>query len=543
MTAMPGELRLDRAALVVGVVGDDLPLSAHDEAALRGLLDLRIADFSARFPSTPLVLLSALATRPEMIAAELAAARGILVAACLVGTADACEARLPESERARFRAALATCTRVDPIADAGQLALYIAYQSHLVIACSAATQAGDRTGTLIDVRMNGVFPKMDDYVDVPYLPDVGPVFQIVFPEPGAALQALVERRRFPVRFHHDKQSERDFWATLERLDRYNADIRDVRRAGGFTPGVEGLRERTSATANDLQQKTLAALIGLYIAALVAAAMQVFAGTRGELLKLGTLAIAFAFYWFTRRRDVENRYQDYRALSEGLRVQGVWSRLGLPVLEVERSYLRMQQSELQWIRLALRYASMAETTPAQAARPNDPAAWKPWIRLQWRYYYRAARREEAKLRYFGIAVKAVFAVAGIATLIGAAVLFLPKAGFVAHVAPIEHLLAWAHRGLPTTFFSALTTAPLAMASAVAILAAHYSEKRGFEANVKRYERMFIVFDRARRQLHLIDTGRAPGEVVQIVRQLGEAALIEHADWLLTRRERPWSFVGT
>ena len=550
-TSIPlrGTLRLDRISLVLGVAGDG-PTSILGERALRERLGVRLDEFTKRFRATPLVVFSALEPGPETIAAELAIERGIPVIACLPDSPDAAEARLPGAERERFRRALAGCTRIDRVAGDGDVAaraahvaLFIAYHSHLVIACSTQGHGSSRAAAVVNVRMQGVFPHAIDFSGIPYLPDVGPVFRVIVPAGDAPAQPADERWLFPVRFHRDRQSQRDFWASLESLDRYNRDISGVRRPEGFAPGIEGLRQRTSVAANDLQHKTLAALIGLYLAALLAAAVQVLAGSRGELLKLGTLAIAFAFYWLTRRRDVENRYQDYRALSEGLRVQSVWSGIGLPVTDVEHSYLRMQQSELQWLRLALRYASLLAGANEETKGSRDLPAWQRWVRQQWRYYYYAARREAATLRGLRLATRATFAIAGLVTLLAAAVLFVLPHAPLANLPWLHPLLVWSEIDRNRATLGGLATVPIAMASAVAILVGHYCDKRGFELNVKRYERMFIVFDRAIRELHLIATKRAPGDAHKVVRELGEAALVEHADWLLTRRERPWSFVGS
>jgi hypothetical protein len=282
---------------------------------------------------------------------------------------------------------------------------------------------------------------------------------------------------------------------------------------------------------------------LYVAALAAAAMQVLAGSRGEILKLGTMALAFVFFWITRDEDLENRYQDYRALSEGFRVQAVWTRIGLQTEEVERSYLRMQQSELQWIRLALRYASLAEREAPTGSFSVDDPACQEWIRSQWRYYYRAARREARELGALNLAVKITFAVAITAAVLGSIALFSAHIARMLTFMPMGALSAWSDAGNHHAILEAIATAPLALATVIAILVENYCSKRGYASNVKRYERMFIVFDRARRQLRLVQAKRTPGDPVQIVRDLSAAALVEHADWLLKRRERPWSFVGT
>jgi hypothetical protein len=54
----------------------------------------------------------------------------------------------------------------------------------------------------------------------------------------------------------------------------------------------------------------------------------------------------------RGRQWQGRYQDYRALAEGLRVQFFWAASGLP-FAVSDNYLPHQTGTLGWIRLALR----------------------------------------------------------------------------------------------------------------------------------------------------------------------------------------------
>jgi len=138
---------------------------------------------------------------------------------------------------------------------------------------------------------------------------------------------------------------------------------------------------------------------VYTFGFIAGAAQVVElGPAGVAIKAGLLFVAFAFFAFARKNDYENRYQDYRALAEGLRVQQAWRCAGLRDRTVDASYLRMQQSELQWIRLALRAASLVfsgqELGPDRS--PSHPECLQ-WIRGQWRYYYAAARREAKRDR--------------------------------------------------------------------------------------------------------------------------------------------------
>jgi protein-S-isoprenylcysteine O-methyltransferase Ste14 len=48
----------------------------------------------------------------------------------------------------------------------------------------------------------------------------------------------------------------------------------------------------------------------------------------QAVYLGMLLSAFAWYLWAKRRDYQNKYLDYRALAEGLRVQLFWWLSGL-----------------------------------------------------------------------------------------------------------------------------------------------------------------------------------------------------------------------
>src|SRR5205085_12028146 len=59
------------------------------------------------------------------------------------------------------------------------------------------------------------------------------------------------------------------------------------------------------------------------------------------------AVAYFVWLWAHVLEYQKKHQDYRALAEGLRVQFFWNLLGLPDA-VEKSYLRNQWGELEWI---------------------------------------------------------------------------------------------------------------------------------------------------------------------------------------------------
>jgi hypothetical protein len=87
---------------------------------------------------------------------------------------------------------------------------------------------------------------------------------------------------------------------------------------------------------------------------------------------------------------------------------------------------------------------------------------------------------------------------------------------------------------------LLTVPIALAAVLSAIVTHYAEKQNLGANARRYERMSQVFARAQRKLAAIAKGE-PENPQEVVYELGCAALIEHADWLIMRRDRPMKVV--
>jgi len=99
-----------------------------------------------------------------------------------------------------------------------------------------------------------------------------------------------------------------------------------------------------------------------------------------------LGLADWVYVWVRAHDIQNRFQDYRALAEGLRVQFYWRLAGLGHAASDY-YLRKQRDELTWIRNAIRAWGLSTATPQHA----DPhAADHLWVESQHRYYVTRAR---------------------------------------------------------------------------------------------------------------------------------------------------------
>jgi len=525
----PPKLATDSVALIAGITGHR-DLEPADEPALRDALRALLDEIALGAPHTRLVVLVAMRRGAGFLAAEVALDAGLAVIACVPAPREAYEQSVAAADATRVRSILDRCSYVFVVtheaADAdGESATswYLSFHSHILIALwdGGTTRTPGATARTVALRETGLAPLRWAASSAPHDPDPMPVFQIVTPRAGAERppDAFAVRRRYPRRFSGDRKAQETFDAAIGRFDRYNADLADTGDASD-APGLPGLMARTDRTANRLQRRSLYQLRTLYGISLLAIAAQLGFGDKlgPEPVKIATLVAAFLAYRVARSADLENRYQDYRAVSEGMRVQIAWNASGAPGEFVDPYYMRMQQSELQWIRMALRSAAFVE---ALAPHVHDERAALDWVREQWRYYHRAAARDQRSARTYRRIGK-VSQYVGLGAVFAVAVLLLPPF----HALPGNLMAGTKHWAASSA----------ALVGAAAALFASYADKRGYSANAKRYDRMFGVFDRALHQLHRL-AGTGPAGQAHIVREVGREALVEQAEWLLARRDRP------
>jgi hypothetical protein len=517
--------------LVVGVSGHrDIPVEA--EMPLRERFREFLSQMRAVHPASPLVILTGLAAGADMLAAEEALELGVPVFAALPMPRERYEADFTADQLPRFRRILEQCFKVavagsfeEPERNYIAAGTYIAYYSQLLVVFWDGERGGGPGGTADVVRMRerGVVGAAAEEIS-PYIPDVGPIYHIVTPRAGRPVppNVFTLTQRLPHRFSGDVTLERDVNDALKRYDLYNSDL------NGFPydasqPALASLAQRTDEAAGAFQRRHFLTLRILYLTAFVAGGVQLVFDSLliGNIVKLGALLGAFVIFRLARRRDDENRYQDYRALAEGLKVQRAWCAAGLSAFLVESSYLQMQQSELQWIRMALRTAYLLYVSgePECDGSPANPA-FTEWCDEQWHFYRnRALQQDRVAARYEWTGAAAMIA-ALIVTVVATAALAAGSAQSAGAV------------------WDRLATAPLAIAALGALLMRFYVEQRGYRENVRRYQHMFIIFDLAKRRLA---ASADPERSLQLAHELGREALTEHANWLMLHRQRPLSFV--
>lgn len=234
--------------------------------------------------------------------------------------------------------------------------------------------------------------------------------------------------------------------------------------------------------------------------------------------VGVVVLAFAIDLIIVRKRMQDRFQDYRALAEGLRVQFYWRLAGIRD-SVYDHYFARQEGELDWIRNAMRAESFRpQTEPdVDVSGGRTQALFETvlaqWIQGEGAYFVRAFRLErEIANRIRWSANACLFATAVVALLLAVT-------------------LARNQAAYHGTLIAILT-----LALAGAGLLTGYAQKRAHEEHARRYRRMASLYRVAGDRLGiLLQQGDLTG-ARRVLVQLGREALAETCDWLLLHRER-------
>jgi hypothetical protein len=222
--------------------------------------------------------------------------------------------------------------------------------------------------------------------------------------------------------------------------------------------------------------------------------------------------------------------DYRALAEALRVDYFWEITGVRHRYAgefaHESFLQQQDTELGWIRAAMRAISLH-----LAMRPIPPSdegmaeALKEWIGDQTApgrsgqvYYYNARSRQLRKRVqrdelldqmpvWVGTVLSVIFLIDIVASLAGHPVLPLG----------LRVGLLWA----------------MSLSTAYGSIYEVYVTARGDRPLIRQYRHMYALFGRA---ANLLRAARTDDEKLEVLRSLGHACLAEHAQWTLAQRDK-------
>src|SRR5262245_29106348 len=264
--------------------------------------------------------------------------------------------------------------------------------------------------------------------------------------------------------------------------------------------------------------------------------------------LGAYSLTFALIFVLFIRAVtgqhQERYLDYRAFAEALRVAVYWKVLGIgsryfdarsgtahdptvdinPVGLIANAYPIKQPSELAWVKICLRTLERldkAEGTPPRVDPVGHAIARQHWVYGQFAYFKRQGLQHNSLAETIEAhsAVLLVLSPFVIAPILLYVQLFMPHSHW--HGIEVPHAIV-IFIGLLPIVAAALTA---------------YSERLALKAQARQYDRMRALFERGHELLPttLHDDSRLVAHELYL--ELGTESMRENADWVAIYRQRP------
>ncbi len=239
--------------------------------------------------------------------------------------------------------------------------------------------------------------------------------------------------------------------------------------------------------------------------------------------LGLFAVGYVIFKLADRGAWHRKYLDYRALAEGLRVQFYWAAAGVQGERHSKyahdNFLQKQDVELGWIRNVMRVAGHGGVDRLA----GTPATGLEFTVREW--VGGEPGGPEGQLGYYVRKIDERIRHTKLTETIGTACLWSGMAVTLA--------LAFASDKLSDSLSSMLIIM-MGILPLIAAVREAYAQKRAEKELIKQYVFMSRIFKNARRKL---DEAENDNQRLQILRALGNAALDEHAEWILIHRDRP------
>jgi hypothetical protein len=559
--------------LVVGVTGHR-DLVPAELPGLRRRVREFLANLKARYPDLPLVVMTPLAEGSDRLVAEEARALGIPMIVPLPFPLEIYERdfvtpeSLQEFRRLRTGAEIielpllpgdtpATVANHGPRRDAhyARLGIYLCAHCHILLAIWDGKPSDKLGGTAQVVRFHH-WDEMPGFVE-----RVETSLQVLTEDESDLVYHVVCSRDRPDGAPADGLAPLDTcWYTTDaaqprspvmpsayetvfaRTAEFNRDIlqfgarmagrgwplltddapADVARA---TATIDATFQAADWLAVHYQSRVTLALRAIYtLAVLMGLAIILYSDVEGQdamvYVFLGFFVAGIVVYRVAERGAWHRKYLDYRALAEGLRVQFYWVAAGVMAGRTTKfahdNFLQKQDVELGWIRNVMRFTGRLGATSAQDGAGVD-FVLREWVGTphpgtgQLAYYERKAI-ERAGLQRRTQAIGMACLWAGITVAV---------------------VLAIFARLMPPDWKSVLIVL-MGILPLIAAVREAYAQKRAEKELIKQYLFMARMFGNARRRL--AEAG-SDGARRQILKALGDAALEEHAQWILIHRDRP------
>jgi len=560
-----------RVPIVIGITGHR-DLVEDQLEGLQSATGHLFRQLAQQFPHTPLRVMTSLAEGADRLVARVALEAGITVQAVLPMAADSyrrdfssdasqaefdelcgrCEViRMPMSEAERGAVDESSSARDKAYADAG---VFISAHCHILLALWDGQDSEKLGGTAQIVyfqhydRLPGFSESVprtslfltDDESDLVYhvhccrrgdtarnCDTTGKPVAEWFTADTDSPRTTELPERYLLMFDRTNEFNRDIVRWQERGLPVRDNIGDPPATGSERAArvVSGYFRVADALADHFQRRVSRSLALIYVLAVLTGLAFIL---YSEVSGFETMIFAFLALLLTgilvagvaSKHEWHRKYLEYRVLAEGLRVQFYWTVAGIhgggQTKFAYDNFLRQRDMQLGWIRNVMRVAG----APGDA---NDSAvdvvglayAVDQWIGLpdgsgQLGYYRRkAARRHRSNLTTDRLTALCLWSGIAVASTL---------AFFAMDASEI----------VKDRLIIAMGILPL-----IAGVAEAYTQRKANRELSKQYQFMERVFSNARRR---IDEARDDRERREVLLGLGEAALTEHAEWVLTHRER-------
>lgn len=569
---------LDRVPLVIGVTGHRDLVEAEIPALrerVRGLL----AELPGRYPDLPLVVMSPLAEGADRLVAEEAVALGVRLVVPtpfpleiyerdfdtpgalgdfrrLCAGAEIVELPLMPGETP------ASVARPGAARDRhyARLGIYLCAHCHVLLALWDGKTSDQTGGTAQVVRFHhwDVMPGFGDRSEsVPQIlaeDESDLVYHVVCSRDrpdGAPAAGLAPLEGWWFTTDADRPRTTELPEAYDRIFRRTAEFNQdlVRHRTGIR--LSGWHLVTSATppavarvtapvdilfrgadwlAVHFQRKVTLALRQIYtLAVLMGLAFIAYNDIGGMDFMIYVFLVLFAggflVHRLAERGAWHRKYLDYRALAEGLRVQFYWVAAGVTAGRATKfahdNFLQKQDVELGWIRNVMRHTGrLADVTPLSSEGLD-------WAIHEW---IGEPETGSGQLAYYQRKVVERSRLSRRTALVGTVCLW---AGI-----GVTMVLALFAGRLSRGWFE-LMIVLMGILPLIAAVREAYAQKRAEKELIKQYAFMARIFANARRRLADAATD---AERRRILKALGDAALEEHAEWILIHRERPLEHGG-
>ncbi|HEY7671812.1 MAG TPA: hypothetical protein VIC71_06325 [Gammaproteobacteria bacterium] len=557
--------------LVISVTGHR-DLVAAEVPRIRELLGAFFEQLRARFPDRPLQILSALAEGSDRLVAEVALAHGVRLAVPLpmpkhlyildFETEESRQEfeRLCADAHAVYELPIAEDATDEDLRQAGdhrdrqyaRLGVFLCAHCHLLLALWDGKPSNEVGGTAQVVRfhhddaMAGYGPLgavtqhllVDDQSDLVYhvvvsrdRPDGAPLAGLGVLSCGWLTTDELEPRttelppKYVRIFERTSEFNRDARVHRGRSDAQYYPLigdEDPIAFAGETRNINRLFCAADSLAIYFQSRMLRAFRVTHALAFVMGLMFILysdvQARRPFMIGFFLCFVAtFTVYYFAARQKWQEKYLEYRALAEGLRVQFYWAVAGvtgdLATKYAHDNFLQKQDVDLVWIRNVMRVAGIGCDVAPDLDAEKLAFVIHEWI---------GDEKSGGQLQYYRRTVTQYVEKSG----------QLDRLGRLTGVVVTSILIASvivASNGVRGFLFAALGSLLLLLS-----VRQSYAYRIAEKELIKQYEFMYRIFRKARRRLQ---AASSDAERRRILHVLGQSALEEHAEWILLHRGRP------